>query len=687
MDNFVKTRLSLVAQGVALTISVFGAVVLSGWILDSAILKGALAAGITVKTNAGIAFLLTGIALFLLNRHRGYLFVRVARVLALVISLIGLATFVQHCTDLNLGIDELIFSEPPGEAGTSAPNRMGPPASLNFTLIGLALLLLSSRRERGHNLASKLAVAITGVGAIPALGYLFGAHQLFGIARFTGIALSTAIAFVLLGFAILCSCSESKLARLFVAKDAGGVLMRRLLPPALLLPPFLGYFITTAQGMDWYDWVFGRALLVCAFMLIFARLIWSSAKILQALDRERCELIESERAARGSAERANRFKDQFLATLSHELRTPLNAILGWCQLLKRQQAPSPADIESGLDTIARNARLQAQLIEDLLDMSRILTGKFALRIATFDVLSSLQSAISSIVPAARAKNITIESRLESGPINISGDPDRVQQIFWNLLSNAIKFTPSGGRVMVDCHAHEASVEVAVSDTGCGIEPHFLPSIFDRFAQADGSTTRRSGGLGIGLSIVQELVTLHGGSVTARSDGPGRGATFSIIIPLAEPSKNAIPIQEPQNKNIASMPNDFLLDGITVLVVDDDPDAREIATRILSQRGATVNAVSSAAHALNSLKVERPDVIISDIGMPEQDGYQLIRTIRNTSGWEDIPAIALTAFVRHEDELRTLESGYNLHVRKPLDASELSISIRNLLRSRLQVAAA
>jgi len=391
------------------------------------------------------------------------------------------------------------------------------------------------------------------------------------------------------------------------------------------------------------------------------------------LANEREQLLESERAARSIAERASQLKDEFLATLSHELRTPLNAILGWSQILRRQHNGN-ADLADGLSIIERNARVQTQLVSDLLDMSRVISGKLRLEAQVVDLAAVVSSAIESVRPAADAKEISLSQEFETkvGPVN--GDPARLQQIVWNLLTNAIKFTPRAGRVRIGLTGDEDRVLLSVIDTGEGIRADFLPHLFERFRQADGSTTRRHGGLGLGLAIVKNLVELHGGRVWASSDGAGCGAGFFVELPALARSaaEDIIESGDPNGINGGPMLAADSLSGLRVLVVDDEPDARELIRRVLSEAGATVLMAAGGREAIAILTQKRPDVVLSDIGMPDLDGYQFIRAIRQMPPTEGgaTPAAALTAFARPEDRRRALIAGYQSHITKPIESAEL-----------------
>ncbi len=387
-------------------------------------------------------------------------------------------------------------------------------------------------------------------------------------------------------------------------------------------------------------------------------------------------LYRAAEEARADAEAANRMKDEFLATLSHELRTPLNAIVGWSRILRRGR-PDGGMLLEGLETIERNSKMQVQLIEDLLDLSRIISGKLRLDVQNVNLVEVIDSAVATVRPAAEAKEIRLHSVLDplAGPV--TGDPARLQQVVWNLLSNAVKFTPRGGQVQIVLERVNSHVEVSVSDTGMGIPPEFLPHVFERFRQADGSTTRRHGGLGLGLSIVRQLVEMHGGSVRAKSPGEGRGATFSVSLPVsAAHGHDARPRQTPQPDLVPAAAS---LAGVNVMVVDDENDARDLIHRILSQSRAVVTTAASVAEALTLMERHAFDVLLSDIGMPEQDGYELIRRVRERGlNGRTLPAVALTAFARPEDRRRALLAGFQVHVPKPVDPDELVAVVATLV---------
>ena len=407
-------------------------------------------------------------------------------------------------------------------------------------------------------------------------------------------------------------------------------------------------------------------------------------------EQERAALLAKTEAAYRDADAANRSKDEFLATVSHELRTPLNAIMGWTQLLLADGANAADDERRrrGLETVVRNAKLQAQLIDDLLDVSRIISGKMRLDVQATDLAAVIDAAVEAIRPAAEAKQIQLRRVLDPFAGPVMGDPARLQQVVWNLLSNAVKFTAKGGRAEVRLERVNSHVEILVSDTGAGITPEFLPHVFDRFRQLDASTTRRHGGLGLGLAIVRHLVELHGGTVRVKSPGEGQGSTFIVGLPLSV--AHLTPGEglriHPRTEELAPADpcrDDPALDlkGIRVLVVDDEPDARETLQQILEHCNAEVRTVGSAAEAVKHLESWRPDVLLSDIGMPGEDGYDLIRRVRELPAERGgrTPAAALTAFARGEDRRRALRAGFQMHVAKPVDLQELATVVASLAR--------
>jgi signal transduction histidine kinase/ActR/RegA family two-component response regulator len=426
--------------------------------------------------------------------------------------------------------------------------------------------------------------------------------------------------------------------------------------------------------------------------LLAIALLQQKAESLEAEVKERRQVEErlrlalvGEQMARAEAETANRMKDEFLATVSHEIRTPLNAIIGWSHLLRTGRLDE-ATAARAVETIDRNAKSQAQLIEDILDVSRMITGKLRLNNEPVDIASVINAAIDSVQLAIDSKDLKLKITLDPSARHTLGDASRLQQVVWNLLANAIKFTPTGGRIEVKVERAGRNLQIRVSDTGQGIDADFLPFIFDRFRQADGSTTREHGGLGLGLAIVRHLVELHGGTIKADSAGEGKGATFIINLPLAPQDSTrrrnvigSLQAKEASQGNVTSLPS---LADVKVLLVDDDPDTLQILSVMLAESKAGVQTAASVSEALEILEWYQPDVLVSDLAMPGEDGYSLIGKIRALAGGKvtQVPAVALTSYVRVEDRARALSAGFNLFVPKPVEPEELITAIANLVEA-------
>jgi signal transduction histidine kinase len=435
----------------------------------------------------------------------------------------------------------------------------------------------------------------------------------------------------------------------------------------LFVPP---RYEVLPHGQDWIALSLFWAVCACLVVLVGR---WRRADI--ALR----EMTQRLRALHAEAERANQLKDEFLATLSHELRTPLNAIVGWSHIVRSGKL-DPEKLPPALEAIDRNARTLTQLVNDVLDVSRIITGRLRLDVQVLDPAQCVHAAVEALQPAAEAKHLIVQTTIAPHG-KVVADPLRLQQIVWNLVSNAVKFTPRGGRIDVTVGARASALVIEVSDNGPGIKPDFLPHLFQRFSQQDGSTTRRHGGLGLGLAIVRHLAELHGGSVDARSEGEGQGATFTVVIPTravaaGEPDRVADG-QPGAPARVASLP---LLAGVRILTVDDEPDARTLVATTLQAFGAEVRTADSAEEALEFLRDWRPAILVADIGMPDRDGYWLIREVRRLSSAEGgrTLAVALTAYARPEDCQRAVEAGYDEYLSKPVPANELGATLVRLV---------
>ncbi|HTT06458.1 MAG TPA: ATP-binding protein, partial [Steroidobacteraceae bacterium] len=389
---------------------------------------------------------------------------------------------------------------------------------------------------------------------------------------------------------------------------------------------------------------------------------------------EREALLNSERAARAEAERSNRLKEEFLATLSHELRTPLSAILGWSAVISRTEG-LPATVTQGVHAIERNSRLQAQMINDLLDYAGITYGKLRLAMAVIDPCQAIRAAVDVVQGSAQSAGVQLSASLPADGVHVEADPSRLQQMVWNLLTNAIKFSPPGATVALRAEVADGHLRVVVRDQGQGIAPHFLPRIFERFSQQDATSKRRHGGLGLGLAIVRQMAELHGGSVTAFSEGEGRGATFTLELPLVQEYAPSTQLSDTQLRRSLD------LSGVVVLLVEDDVDARALARRVLGDAGAQIIEAASVRAALQALETSQVHVLVSDIGMAGEDGYELIRQVRGLGyGPERLPAIALTAFAREQDRDDALAAGFQDHVVKPFDAQALILSVAAVRQS-------
>jgi PAS domain S-box-containing protein len=390
------------------------------------------------------------------------------------------------------------------------------------------------------------------------------------------------------------------------------------------------------------------------------------------------QAVEVEHAARQAAERASRVKDDFLAIISHELRTPLSAILGWTALLRRIQSDDP-QLERGLDVIERNAKVQTQLVDDLLDIGRVVSGKLRLNVQRVELVTAIEAAMETARFAAEAKSIRVQSVLDPSVV-VTGDPGRLQQIFWNLLSNAVKFTPKGGTIAIVMKRVNSHAEISISDSGQGMSQEFLGKAFDRFRQADSADTRALTGLGLGLSIVKHLVEMHGGSVAAYSAGSNLGSTFTVQLPILLIHESSFASNVYPHEAVTPgpvIPITTSLKDITLVVVEDQGDSRELLQRLLNEAGAEVFAVGTAAEGLAAITTVRPHVLISDIGLPDLDGYELIRRVRMTAEGSSLPAIALTAYTRVADRTQALMAGFQAHLAKPVDARELLLAVSSL----------
>jgi signal transduction histidine kinase/ActR/RegA family two-component response regulator len=669
-------RLRLLARVSAAAGTALGVLGMVGWVLDVPWLRS-FGQPIEMQPNTALAIAMLGVAALAAGRG-GRWAPWVARASAMGAALIGGITLAEHVSGLDLGIDGLLFPHALPGVGSLAPGRMGPPSAANLLAGGVAVLLVEARSPRATGAGQALAACAVPVPLLGVVGYLYTVEPLYGVASISAIALPTAVAQLLLDVAVVLARTDRGLAGHLASRGAGSAAARRMLLYAFAVPVGLGGAALGAVRAGLYDASFAVSVLVVALVIAFAALVLRDARTLDRLDasrrrarmeRERsrqdlADALSRERVAREQAEQASRAKDQFLSMLSHELRTPLNAILGWSALLR--DGGDPQQLARGLAAVERNGKALAQLVSDLLDMSRIASGKLRIERADVDLAGVVSAALASIDAAAAAKGIRIERALEGGVPPVRGDAARLGQLAWNLLSNAVRFGQPGGKVEVRLAREDDRAVLEVRDDGIGMSPDILPPVFELFTQADGSSSRAHGGLGLGLALSREIVHLHGGDIAAESGGPGLGALFRVRLPLAAAEAAA-----------AARDAGAALAGARVLVVDDEPDSRDLLLALLGSWGAVAVGVGSVLEALQAIARERPDVVVSDIAMPGQDGFALVETLRRTETAR-LPAVAITAFARSVDRDRALASGFDAHLPKPIQPEALRTTLAALL---------
>ena len=842
-----------VSIGLSFLAFCIGGAALLGWVLDNPYLKRIHPSLVTMKANTAVCLMLVAASLFLIqDLPTSTTKRRVSQVFAVIVALVGLITLSEHVLGWNSGLDQLLFYESKAEAGRSFQGRMGVAASLNFSLLGPALLLLDARSRRWFRVSNISVLLVIAITLLVFLYYFYGIKPDAPVEIYFTIALHTVVAFLALCAAILLARPERGVIATFLGSSPGAVLARRMWP-ALLMVIVLGWIRTVIFNPSIYSSGFITAIFVSANLSLFTGLMWWTAVALNRTDRERrladlalrhsearltvlvrvselirtlqdpselsyavaetvgrhlkvrrclfnevdvardleivhkdycdgvesvsgehriseyssitsremelgntvinCDsktdprtaadyhrayeetgerayvafpllregrwvaslwasddqprqwtseevsllqtvaertwtaieklrgeaererLLQSEQEARDAAERANQLKDEFLATLSHELRNPLNVILGYSELLLRMPdiQQSPRLVQMG-DALRRNAQSQSQLINDLLDLSRLQRGKISLNHETVSLAAIIDNAVETVRADATTKGIDIRSHAGDQLLLVDGDRLRLQQIAWNLLNNAVKFTPPGGRIDIGLRSEGDSAVLVVTDTGQGIDPSFLPHVFEMFRQADGSNRRRHGGLGIGLALVRQLLQLHGGTISADSDGPNKGARFTVRLPLLrETASPVLASSETLELNALSQVN-FLL-------VDDSEDTIRMLQELLKIGGANVMTASNGAEALRLAQENEFDVILSDISMPEMDGFEFLQRLRKIDGRQDVPVIAITGFGRSDDIARIRAAGFYSHLIKPLNLQALTEVLQQLAKEK------
>lgn len=679
----IRLRTASVVCGAAGTL--IGLTVLLGWISGNDLLKGAFFAGITMKTNAALCLVLVGGAVVLVAvQQRSALHGWLRHGSAVLVLGVAAATLSEHVLGFNFGIDELLFRESAGALGTQSPNRMGPVASSCLSLLALALLVLDKRTRSGGAPFQPLALSVMLVATVSLLGYIFDARQLFAIARYTGISLPTAAALWLLALGLLLACPEAGLMRRLVGNDSGALMIRRLLPAALILPILLMVLRILGQELGLYDTPVARALLVVSFILTFTALIWRTGKVVsqQASEAARAERALSEHLVHSLEvlEDADRRKTEFLATLAHELRNPLAPVRSAVHLLKASSSGAANGMKAQADAARAYAVIDRQmdhltrLIDDLMDVSRIARDKLELQKSPAPLSDIIGGAVDASRHALDAHGHQLSIALPPEELHLDADTVRLVQVFTNLLTNAGRYTPAGGKISVTAERDGAELVVRVSDTGIGIAPDQLPHVFDIFYQAERENRRGRHGLGIGLTLVRRIVVLHGGSVSARSDGPGLGSTFTVRLPLSHSEAAGVaPTRRASNA-------EFHLRGLSVLVVEDNQDSAEMLSALLEHSGARVHVAPDGETAVSLAEQLQPEVILLDIGLPHMSGYDVAREIRRTPWGAHTFIVALTGWGHEEDRARSKDAGFDHHLVKPVKPDVLFELIGELPRA-------
>jgi signal transduction histidine kinase/ActR/RegA family two-component response regulator len=658
-------------SGSVLTIAI-GVIAFVAWILG---IHWLLSAQIVMKTNAALALLLSGIALvLLLPQSPGELRSLSGRACAALSMLIGVFTLVEHLTGLDLRIDQLIATELPGAAATSSPNRMGPPAALCFVLTGAAIWLIGDR-EAKRALWQPLALASGFLALLSTLGYIYQAPELYALDRFTAIALSTSLSILGLSAAILSARPEQGLMAVLTSPGSGGILVRRLLLPSLLLPLVLGWLRMLGERRNLFEPALGTAIVMLTIIVAFTTLVWRVGIQLNHAFRIINRQRESLGIAKREAEKANKAKDEFLAVLSHELRTPLTPVLAAVSMLERD-SDLPTRVQDRLDMIRRNVALEARLIDDLLDVTRIVRGAVELQRRPVELCQVIQRSAEVCMPDIDARGLHFGVDIgPDAPYTIHADPGRLQQVFWNLIKNAVKFTPPGGCIGIRCRRDEnRQVVVEVNDTGLGIPPEAQPYLFNAFQEGAASPKRQPGGLGLGLAITKAMVELHGGTIAVFSEGTGNGTTFVVRLPIVD-------VRTPEScSEVVPGPEERYSPKCRILLVEDNLDSAELLAVMLRSQGHEVlsaNDLASAFMLATEAGDERLDLIVSDLGLPDGSGLDLVRTLR-AAGYT-VPSIALTGYGQEKDITASRKAGFSAHLIKPVEYDVLAAAVEKVLR--------
>ena len=641
-----------------------GTITLTGWLLDIRRLTDWRDDGISMLPNTGLCALLAGITLLCLIstiQSRGPIVA--IRVLAAVVATIALLTIFELATGIDLGIDRLLADRPWGLRASTSPMRMGPPAAMSFFLLSCSLAL-ATFGAASRRIAAGMAIFVLAISSLSLIGYWFGADALFGISRVTGIAWQTSTILLALSIGVMAAMPDRGFLLALGRDDPGGTILRRLIVPIIGIPLLLGWLRVVGQDMGLYDMAFGTAVRTLAEIVLFIMLLWWTATGIsihsRAARQAELALRDSEQRYRviaAAAKDADRRKDEFLATLAHELRNPLAPIGNALQLTKLA-GEDPEIQRQARDTIERQFVQMVRLVDDLLDVGRITRNKLELRMQPVELASVIWQAVETSEALARQFEQDLQINITEEPIWVHADAVRLAQVFTNLLNNACKFTPVKGHVSISAERRGNLAAVSVKDTGIGLEPHQIDGIFEMFAQVDQSLERKHGGLGIGLTIAKQLVELHQGEITVRSDGPGRGSEFVVQLPIvvAEERKSAaVPEAKPQ-----------VTAARRILITDDNRDAATSLALLLRKRGHEVETAFGGNEAIAKAETWRPELMLLDLGMPEMNGFDVCRAIRQTTWGKDIQIVALTGWGQEQDRRNTHEAGFDAHLVKPVD---------------------
>lgn len=653
---FIVKRLPLAAGAYA----VLGASIsLMGWVLGIPRLADWANTTITMKVNTAICALLVGTGLLisvLAPRQK-----LIVRVLSSFVILVGIATLYQHVTGINLGIDTLLFDEPPGSPATASPGRMGPPASISFIMISIALILGTASAQM-RQVSGWFAVIVVGLATLPLVGYFYGASQLYSVSIYTGVAMQTATMIAAVAGGIVISRPEFALSPLFVRPDGGAVMFRRLVFPVILIALVLGWFRVLGQELGYYDTAFGTALrTIIEIGLLLGLLYWAADGVSRADETLR---------------QADRRKDEFIATLSHELRNPLAPIRNAVEILKHEDT-GDRKVGEARDMIERQLTHMVRLIDDLLDVSRITRDKLEIRKAKVELGTILNQAVETLSPVLKSHGHKLSVQLPAEKIYLEADAVRLSQVFSNLLNNAGKFTVPGGELLLSAEKIAGhKVVVRVVDNGIGIPEDKLSTIFDMFTQAERAVDEAQTGLGIGLTLAKQIVELHDGTIAAHSGGNGQGSEFIITLPFVatlstgEAEKARVqPAVTVLEKPVAKQ---------RILVVDDNVDSAESMSLLMEIAGNETTMAHDGVDAIAMAKAYKPDAVLLDIGLPSADGYEVCRAIRGETWGRSTVIIALTGWGQDDDRRRTAEAGFDAHMVKPVDPDEL-LSLLTRLR--------